>query len=181
MKIQETKNMRLIQRMFSVHAWRSRGFTLLLATLLASLLSAIALAIFNIAQKEVVLSSIGRDSQFAFYAADAGAECALYWDFKYNAFNPEEVYAGDPPQCAGALLNEFPTPYENGFPDDEPNGVGGAETTTFWFESAGYCAYVSVTKTDNPRRTDVESLGYSTKCNNVNHPRRLERAVRLTY
>lgn len=174
MKIQGTKNKTQTRL-------RNRGFTLLLAALLASLLSSLALAIFNIAQKEVILSSIGRDSQFAFYAADAGAECALYWDFKYNAFNPEEVYAGDPPQCAGTLLNEFPTPYENGFPDDEPGGLGGADTTTFWFESAGYCAYVSVTKTDNPRRTDVESLGYSTRCNDVNHPRRLERAVRLTY
>lgn len=160
---------------------RKKGFTLLIAALLASLLSSIALAIFNIAQKEVVLSSIGRDSQFAFYAADAGAECALYWDFKYNAFDPSSVYAGsDPALCAGVALLDFPTPYEDGFPDGQ-NGLGGTDTTSFWFESQGYCAYVSVTKTDNPRRTSVESLGYSTPCNNVTHPRRLERAVRLTY
>lgn len=162
---------------------KKRGFTLLLAALVASLLSALGLAIFNIAQKEVVLSALGRDSQFAFYAADAGAECALFWDFRYNAFATSTVYASTttPPVCAGQALLEFPTPYETGFPDAEPAGLGGADTSTFWFESEGYCAYVSVTKTDTPRRTDVESLGYSTPCSNVTHPRRLERAVRLTY
>jgi hypothetical protein len=162
-----------------------RGFTLLLATLLASLLSAIGLAIFNIAQKEVVLSSIGRDSQFAFYAADAGAECALYWDFKHDAFDPTIVYTTDTPRCAGTALNEFPTPYEEGSgADNQPSGLGGAgygNVSSFWFESQGYCAYVSVTKTDSPRRTYIESLGYSTKCSNVTSSRRLERAVRLTY
>ncbi len=52
----------------------NRGFTLLLASLIASLLATIGLAMFAIAQKEVRLSSMGRESQFAFYAADTGAE-----------------------------------------------------------------------------------------------------------
>jgi len=62
----------------------SRGFTLLLAALVASIVLALGTSIYEIATKEVQLSSLGRDSQFAFYAADTAAECALYWDFRYN-------------------------------------------------------------------------------------------------
>src|SRR3989338_7573414 len=62
------------------------GFTLLLAALVASIVLSLGAAIFAIAQKQLTLSGIGRDSQFAFYAADTAAECALYWDFRCNYF-----------------------------------------------------------------------------------------------
>src|SRR3989344_3569012 len=63
-----------------------RGFTLLLSALIASIVLVLGASIFQIAQKELTLSSIGRDSQFAFYAADTGAECALYWDIRHSYF-----------------------------------------------------------------------------------------------
>ncbi|KKW45527.1 MAG: hypothetical protein UY98_C0044G0005 [Candidatus Kaiserbacteria bacterium GW2011_GWA2_58_9] len=63
-----------------------KGFTLLLAALVSSIVLALGTSIFQLAQKELTLSSIGRDSQFAFYAADSGAECALYWDVRYQRF-----------------------------------------------------------------------------------------------
>ena len=59
-----------------------RGFALLFAVFIAGLMTTIGLAIFNITIKEVTLSGTGRESQFAFYAADTGAECALYLDTK---------------------------------------------------------------------------------------------------
>src|SRR3989344_5729485 len=65
---------------------KERGFTLLLAALVASIVLAVGAAIFGIAQKQLTLSAIGRDSQFAFYAADTAAECALYWDFRCSYF-----------------------------------------------------------------------------------------------
>ena len=64
----------------------NRGFTLLLSVLIASIVLALATSIFQIARKEITLSSLGRDSQFAFYAADTGAECALYYDVRLHAF-----------------------------------------------------------------------------------------------
>src|SRR3990167_3198528 len=63
-----------------------RGFTLLLAALVSSIVLALGVSIFTIAQKELILSSLGRDSQYAFYAADTAAECALYWDVRHQAF-----------------------------------------------------------------------------------------------
>src|SRR3989338_2338056 len=65
------------------------GFTLLLAALVGSIVLAIGSSIFVIAQKQLILSSIGRESQFAFYAADTGAECALYWDIRHDSFGAE--------------------------------------------------------------------------------------------
>ncbi|MAZ67603.1 hypothetical protein CL652_02435 [bacterium] len=154
----------------------------MLAALVASLLTALGLAMFSIAQKEVVLSSLGRDSQFAFYAADTGAECALLWDFKYDAFATSTVYSSTstPATCAGQQLQDFPTPYETGNPDGV-FGLGGTYSSTFWFEPNGYCVYVTVTKQDTNSRTIVESLGYSTPCSQPDHPRRLERAVRAVF
>lgn len=65
---------------------KERGFTLLLATLLASLLLILGTSMFSLVRKQVVLSAIGRDSQFAFYAADSAAECALFWDVRHDHF-----------------------------------------------------------------------------------------------
>ncbi len=62
-----------------------RGFTLLLAALVASIVLALGSSIFTIAKKQITLSSLGRDSQFAFYAADTVAECALYYDVRFSS------------------------------------------------------------------------------------------------
>lgn len=56
------------------------GFSVLFASLIGSLVLAIGLAILSITLKQIVLSSAGRESQKAFYAADTGTECALYLD-----------------------------------------------------------------------------------------------------
>lgn len=72
--------------MFAYKNKNKRGFTLLLATLIASLLLLLGASMFGLVRKQVLLSSLGRDSQFAFYAADTAAECALYWDIRHNLF-----------------------------------------------------------------------------------------------
>jgi hypothetical protein len=64
----------------------NQGFTILLAALVASLVLSLGISVFSIAQKQLILSSLSRTSQYAFYAADAGAECALYWDLRHTAF-----------------------------------------------------------------------------------------------
>lgn len=57
-----------------------KGFVLAFSLLISSIVLALAFGIFNILLKQIVLTSSAKDSQIAFYAADAGAECALYWD-----------------------------------------------------------------------------------------------------
>lgn len=59
----------------------NNGFTILFAVLVSTLILAVGASIINIALKQLTLSGSARDSQFAFYAANTGIECALYWDF----------------------------------------------------------------------------------------------------
>lgn len=59
---------------------KSEGFTLLFASLIGALVIAVGLAILDITIKQLTLASAGRESQQAFYSADAGTECALYLD-----------------------------------------------------------------------------------------------------
>lgn len=57
------------------------GFVLLYAVMTASIVLAVGVSIISIALKQLSISTLGRESQYAFYAANTGAECALYWDF----------------------------------------------------------------------------------------------------
>lgn len=154
---------------FSLFTFRLRqrraGFAILYSVLISSILLAIGLAIFNITIKELLFSSLGRDSQFAFYAADTGTECALYWDFVNDAFSTSSVTSIE---CADTII-----------PDMGGNGYGVPNVFTIDLAPEPYCTIVSVTKLDNPRRTFIEARGYNT-CDTAN-PRRVERAIRVTY
>lgn len=61
-----------------------KGFVMLFSVLISSMLVVIGLSIFNITLKELTISTSGRESQVAFYAANSGIECALYWNLKGN-------------------------------------------------------------------------------------------------
>lgn len=62
------------------------GFALLFSVLVASLLLTIGLSIFNIALKELSISTATRQSIHAFYAADSGREYARYRDLSTGDF-----------------------------------------------------------------------------------------------
>lgn len=148
-----------------------RGFTLLIAVLVSGILLSLGFAIFNIVSKELVLSSAGRESQFAFYAADSGIECALYWDNKHDAFSSSSPQQ---PECAGVLVNNYNIAFDIG---------SGTYTTTYNFSLgsglAAPCTDVTVTRQYEPTRTTLVAAGYNT-CVTTN-PRRIERSVRVQY
>lgn len=144
---------------------RSAGFAILYSVLVSSIILTIGLAIFNLTIKELLFSSLGRESQFAFYAADTGAECALYWDFVGDAF---ATSSSSSIECANTII-----------PDMGGNGYGVPSVFTLNLAPEPYCAIVSVTKVESPSKTKIESRGYNT-CNE-NNPRRVERAIRVTY
>ncbi len=112
-----------------------RGFTLLLAALIASIVLSLGSSIFMIAKKQITLSSLGRDSQFAFYAADTGAECALYWDVRYNAFATTTVAAT--PTCDGKELAVTGI-------EEAPPYVAHFQINLFTDASGGYCTDVMI-------------------------------------
>jgi hypothetical protein len=63
-----------------------RGFALLFSVLVSSLLLAVGLSIFNIALKELAISTATRHSITAFYAADSGREKVIYLNLKSDKY-----------------------------------------------------------------------------------------------
>lgn len=149
----------------------NRGFTLLLAVLISSILIALGGAIFDIVSKELVLSSSGRESQFAFFAADTGVECALYWDYQHAAFSSTSPLSTI--QCGGVDAAVTRTP-------DGPGNPTFVATASFIIDGGPPCVDVKVTKVYSPSpQTTVEAFGHNT-CD-LNNPLRLERAIRVVY
>jgi len=156
----------------------NRGFTLLLAALVSSIVLALGTSIFVLAQKELTLSSTGRDSQFAFYAADTGAECALYWDVRFGYFGT--TTPTENPTCDGQSITAA------GRPSSYPSCSQPGNPMTFQFSPNGYCVAVSVSKcvdsSTQALKTVVHSDGFSTNCASVStSPSALQRSVELHY
>lgn len=136
-----------------------RGFTLLFAMLIGSLLLAIGLSIFSLVFRELGLATITRDSSTALFAADAGAECALYWEFQGEKadgsimFDPEDTSQVDI-SCSDEAVTIT-------------NISQTLATTTWAFNfsvgevSAGResCAEVSIEKNRATYRTIIQSSG----------------------
>jgi hypothetical protein len=64
-----------------------KGFTLLIAIVTTAMLLLVSVVVINIALKQLLLVSANKESQSAFYIADSGIECALYWDLKNGAIS----------------------------------------------------------------------------------------------
>ncbi|MFA6273002.1 MAG: hypothetical protein WC673_00710 [Candidatus Paceibacterota bacterium] len=170
---------------------KSKGFTLLFAVLIASVLLSVALAIFSQMYKTLLLSSASKESLAAFYAADSGVECVLYWDLKHDGF-PDGIFAtssksvdykeSDSISCDD---QEF-TKTVNGWLVTEKTSISATTNFNLSFTTGGSlptegCTEVTVSKTVNSDETvftTVESRGYNI-C--ADSPRKVERAVRVTY
>ncbi|MDO8565248.1 MAG: pilus assembly PilX N-terminal domain-containing protein [bacterium] len=148
-----------------------KGFTLFIAMIVTGTLLLISTAIVGLAVKQAFISASGRESQQAFYAADTGMECALYWDVK----NPTGISAFATSTGSTIFCNKDASNQSNQWV------VGGSSVSTINrinFLPDPACAIVTVTKAVNGNTT-IESLGYNS-CDSGN-PRRVERAVRASY
>ncbi len=57
---------------------KERGYAILFAVVIVSIILAVGLGISNSTYKQIILSSVANDSQTAFYQSDTATECALY-------------------------------------------------------------------------------------------------------
>ncbi len=172
------------------------GFTLLLAALVASIVLSLGSSIFTIAKKQVLLSSVGRDSQFAFYAADTAAECALYYDVRFSRFatSTDSVIPMQTIQCDGVVIT--PTLHPD-FPRTSNTAVSRfrvqnanaspVQNGLFWKDEngdpqAGNCADVIIYKNNVAPYTVIHADGYSTECNTLETSNRtLQRSIEIQY
>jgi hypothetical protein len=181
----------------------ARGFTIYFAMLVATLALSVGLVMYDLYSRQQQLSEVTTQSQYAIYAADSGAECGLYWDFKFNSVDPtdidssafatssdstahSEVATNGQALCNGQDIVAGTAPLGLAWTYNW-NGVSSLSsthaTTTFWImmNTASVvqpCAKVEVGKTGNPPRTLLVSHGYNTCTSGAV---RLERTLQVSY
>jgi hypothetical protein len=147
---------------------KNNGFVLLYTMIVSSIILAVALGIVSVALKETQFSTSAKATNEAFFAADTGAECALFYDkTTNNAFNDPSIEMN----CAYVTVNR-------------------TFSGNTWSFSLGYlgdslysCANVTLTR--DAGKTTVISKGYNkasfdgSYCNPVSNS--VERELKVTY
>lgn len=147
----------------------NKGFVLLFSVMLSSIILAVALGVANIAYKEIRFGTSVKDTNNSFFAADTGAECALFNDKSSFSSFPQ---SGGPTsiQCAGQPINFITTSPSWNF---VITGLG---------SDGQSCAKVNVSKTFSPNTTQIISKGYNdggATCTQVASS--VERQLELSY
>lgn len=146
-----------------------QGFVLLFSVVVSAVIFFIGAGIFAISFKELLISSLGKESQKSIFAADAGVECGLQADT-----DGRFVDAGNfPPfQCFGAAIADSGT-----------DGLNKFYFTIIYPDKT--CAKVTAIKPydGGPTLTTIYAQGYN-KCNNdgpVNFPGLAERVYKVSF
>ena len=141
-----------------------RGFALLVAIIFMSVMLSFGLALGSLSYKQQVLASSAIQSQYAFYAADAGLECALYADQQQNLFS----YTSDMSAPAPSMTCDDIAPISASVL---------SHTETQWvisnrlsLDANKRCADVTVYKPNGTGTTYLFSQGYDVSCATVANP-----------
>lgn len=127
-----------------------KGFTLLYALLMITLVLSVSASVMQIMTKELRLSNFGEVSQIALYAAKSGSDCAVYWAIQ-GRFDE-----GGTITCLG--VNTVVSPGNSTFSIDFGGNKG--------------CAVVTV----DGSLGEIRSRGYNTSCS-VTSGFRVERGI----
>ena len=173
----------------AVQKHTERGFTVLIATVVVTIVLAIGLSILDITLKQVVFAGVARSSEIAFQAADAAMECV-----RFNDVSTAAGGAFDIPD--GPLSAEC---FEVTADNSGSSSLGGEQSYTWEWD--GVCSIASVykfysdtgdadmdaagiTTRDCPQGvtcTVVKARGYDRSCANIGETGTVERELTLVY
>lgn len=153
------------------------GFVILFAVVISSIILSITLGVANVTLKEIKFGTSAKETNYSFFAADTGIECALFND------KPPTAFPLPGPSTGVACASSLPT-----FVGDSNSG-----TYTFYVVGLGTtstnCAKVTVLKTKSG--TDVLTTaiakGYNVDgsyddCNlSTLNASRIEREIEVNY
>lgn len=169
-------------KLFFITKKHQQGFTILFAVIVSALVLSIGLSIANITLKQIKISSLGRESQIAFYAADSGSECVLYYDLIESAF---ATSSNSNIAALPATISCFSQDPTVDFDPSDPNQADdyNATSTIVFSSGSDICAKVQIGKYDTDMdgysdKTLILSRGYNTCTNNG---KQLERGIRIRY
>lgn len=147
-------------------AGRERGFALLIAVIFMAVMLMFGVALSSIAYKQQLISSSGVESQYAFYAADGGLECALYEDQQQGLFVYDATPGASVPSytCGGMAAYSLPA-------SRQITTIGGKsyqilQPYRFELDYGGVnrCVDVTIYKPQGVGATYVFSQGYDVSC-----------------
>ena len=163
---------------------KERGFVILFAVTLSSIILSIALGVANIALKEASFSTSARSTNNAFLAADTGAECALFHDRLIDSFFPVGGPTGGEARSIVCGSETISVDYDLVDDPDE----GNVDTYSFIVNDLGSqgdsCSIIKVEKwrDASPVKVNITSKGYNigaAGCTSTN-PNRVERELIIT-
>lgn len=144
-----------------------RGYALIVAIVLTTVMLSFGLALGSVAYKQKVLASESVESQYAFYAADTALECALYADQQRNIFDYATHLNSDP-----ALITSVVQCNDSGTASVSHIVTHGANLLTDLQRleiGTKACADVMVQKSDTGQ-TSIYAQGYNVSCDTVSTP-----------
>jgi hypothetical protein len=169
-----------------------KAFVLLYAVLVASVILAIGFSLANIITKQIILSSIGKSSRVAYYAADGGRDCGLFWVNYADVIYGRPFDNSTPVRCGGTEFSPSlsPNPLEKSLLQLYPGvDLTGSAYTAYSFnpidlsvDSQAACAKVTIftfIQGASPKnyRSIVLSRGFNTSCVSMQSPRTVSRTV----
>ncbi|MCE9517551.1 hypothetical protein K8Q96_00950 [Candidatus Nomurabacteria bacterium] len=154
------------------------GYAILFTVVVVSIILTLALGLSSASYKQIVVSSVAKDSQLAFYQSDTATECALYAEARTEMFTSTSVI--DSFVCGldknGSEYTLFIS--RSATPSSETYDL---EPASSWSTSSNPCFNMSVSKTvgTDPIITTVRAKGYNI-CNNASL-RAVEREIDISY
>ena len=147
-----------------------KGFVILYALIVMSILLMLTISITNINVREYQLSQYGSESLSSYYAAESGLECALYWDLKEE----KSAFRYDATEPTGRDIYCMGNTYRVG--DDSADPV---YTLNIDLSSSGIGANVEVVVDKTGGKTDIVSRGYNTS--DLDSKYAVERGLKVGY
>jgi len=169
------------------------GFTIFFAALVGSLALAVGLSMYDLLVRELALSQVSSQSQYAIYAADTGAECALFYDVARglgkdafatsSAAGAGGASSGDVATCNGQNIFASTNSILGNGSDLSVIKSSSSATTTFYLsmgtKDTDPAVKVEVIKSGDPSQTTIISHGYNRY--NAKGVVKVERTLRVSY
>lgn len=173
----------------NISAASKKGFVLLFSVVLVAIILAMSLGVSNITLKELNFSTSARATNDAFYAADTGAECALYYlRNTVPSFTGSSQAFGVPTEDVITGCNGVAVSLDEDEDGNDTDIGPWVFNITSLGESNNACALVKVTKENNI--TTIISKGYNVgyipndddipNCDS-NSQNQLERVIEVRY
>jgi hypothetical protein len=134
---------------------KQKGYAILFAVVITSIISVIVAGISNLTYKQLILSSLVKDSQQAFYMADTAIECALYAHFMKG-----DNYDNNTWSCGRSYVgagNHFTLDVEEGVDTTEDN----YELTHPTYNENTPCYEFNVDRDSIPDEVHIRARGYN--------------------